>query len=74
MGNADKKIVSSWQAAIDYGIDVSQLDYLLSLTPAQRIERHEQALALVRALQGARVHRDCPSGGSTDRDRSTTTS
>jgi hypothetical protein len=44
-----------WQAAIDYGIDVSQLDYLLSLTPAERIQRHEQARDLVRAMRAAGI-------------------
>lgn len=34
-------------------IDVDLLDYLLTLTPAQRIERHEGALELVRALRKA---------------------
>jgi hypothetical protein len=33
----------AWQAAIDYGIDVSQIEYLLTLTPTERLERHEQA-------------------------------
>ena len=43
----------AWQAAIDYGIDVSQLDYLLTLTPAERLIRHDQALELVRAMRQA---------------------
>lgn len=34
-------------------IDVDLLDYLQTLTPAQRIERHEAALELVRALRKA---------------------
>ena len=46
---------SAWQAAIDFGIDVHQLDYLMSLTPAQRLERHQQALALVRAMRQAGI-------------------
>ena len=46
-----------WQAAIDYGIDVSQLEYLLTLTPTERILRHQQALELVRAMrQAGREH------------------
>ena len=45
----------AWQAAIDYGIDVSQLEYLLTLTPTQRVERHQQALVLVRAMRQAGV-------------------
>lgn len=43
----------AWQAAIDYGIDVSQLEYLLTLTPHERLIRHNQALDLVRALRAA---------------------
>lgn len=47
--------VSAWQAAIDYGIDVSLTEYLLTLTPAERVARHEQALALVRMAREAGV-------------------
>ena len=45
----------AWLAAIDYGIDVSLLEYLMTLTPAERMARHEQALALVWALCQAAV-------------------
>jgi hypothetical protein len=41
------------QAAIDYGIDVNQLDYILSLTPAERLRRHDAALILARAAREA---------------------
>lgn len=37
----------------DEDIDVDLLDYLQTLTAAQRIERHEAALELVRALRKA---------------------
>lgn len=37
----------------DDDIDFDLLDYLQTLTPAQRIERHEAALELVRALRKA---------------------
>lgn len=43
----------AWQAAIDFGIDVSQIEYLLTLTPTQRLERHAQALETVRAVREA---------------------
>ncbi len=43
------------RAAIDYGIDLSITDYLLTLTPEQRLERHDQALELVRALRQAGI-------------------
>lgn len=42
-------------AATAYGIDVSQLEYNLSLTPSDRLRRHESALALVRALREAGI-------------------
>jgi hypothetical protein len=45
----------AWQTAIDYGIDVSQIEYLLTLTPEERIIRHDQALELVRALREAGI-------------------
>ena len=51
-GRQDK---SAWQAAIDYGIDVSQIDDRLALTPAERIRRHSQVLVLVRALRQAGI-------------------
>lgn len=34
-------------------LDISLLEYLQTLSPAQRLERHEAALALVRALRAA---------------------
>ncbi len=43
----------AWRAAIDFGIDLSQTEYLLTLTPTERLERHEQALALVREMREA---------------------
>ena len=43
------------QAALDYGIDLTITDYLLTLTPEQRLERHDQALELVKALRQARI-------------------
>ncbi len=43
----------AWQAAAEYGIDMNQLEYLMGLTPAERIAGHEQALELVLALERA---------------------
>ena len=40
--------------AREYGIDLSLLDYNLTLTHDQRIEQHEAALELVRELVIAR--------------------
>ena len=45
----------AWQAAIDYGIDVSQLEYLQTLSPAQRLARHDGALELLDALRQAGI-------------------
>lgn len=50
--------VSSMKAyaeAVEYGIDVGQLEFLLTLTPAQRLRRHDGALALVRAAREAGI-------------------
>lgn len=43
------------RAALEYGIDLSITDYLLTLTPDERLERHDQALELVRALRQAGI-------------------
>ncbi len=43
------------QHSEDDDIDVDLLDYLQTLTPAQRIELHEAALELVRALRKAGI-------------------
>lgn len=37
----------------DEDIDVALVEHLLTLTPAERIERHEAAIELVRALRRA---------------------
>jgi hypothetical protein len=41
--------------AAGFGIDLSQLNYLLSLTPYERLQRHEQALDLVSAVRKAGI-------------------
>lgn len=41
------------RAAREYGIDLSLTDYLLSLTPLERLLRHDQALELIRAARAA---------------------
>ncbi|MFH1419722.1 MAG: hypothetical protein ABII12_15730 [Planctomycetota bacterium] len=43
----------AWQAAIDFGIDMSQIEVLRTLTPTERLNRHAQALAVVRAMRAA---------------------
>ncbi|MBK8268173.1 MAG: hypothetical protein IPK83_07635 [Planctomycetes bacterium] len=53
--NTDMPKEDAWQAAIDYGIDVSLLEYNLSLTPEERILKHERNLELVRAMRQAAI-------------------
>jgi hypothetical protein len=38
-----------------FGIDASQLEYLLTLSPAERVRRHDAALALVLAARRAGI-------------------
>jgi hypothetical protein len=45
----------AYQAAIDYGVDTNQLEYLLTLTPAERLRRHDAALALVMSARKAGI-------------------
>jgi len=51
--SSDASYEQARQAALDFGIDLSITDYLLTLTPEQRLERHDQALELVTALRQA---------------------
>jgi hypothetical protein len=41
--------------ASEFGIDTTQLEYLLTLTPSERVRRHDAALALVRAARRAGI-------------------
>jgi hypothetical protein len=43
----------AYQDAIEYGIDARQLEYALTLTPVERLRRHDAALALVSAARKA---------------------
>jgi hypothetical protein len=36
----------AWQAAIDYGIDVTLLERNLALSPTDRMRQHDEALRL----------------------------
>ncbi|HVE15138.1 MAG TPA: hypothetical protein VNB29_00315 [Chthoniobacterales bacterium] len=47
--------MTACQRAEAYGIDLSLLDENLRLTPAERMQRNDDALALVCALQEART-------------------
>jgi hypothetical protein len=46
---------SAWRAAAEYGIDLDQLDSSLSLTPLERLIRHDQALELILAMTQAGI-------------------
>jgi hypothetical protein len=39
---------SAWQSFTDDGADMNQLEYLLTLSPIERLRRHDRALTLVR--------------------------
>lgn len=41
--------------AAAYGIDICQLEYLLTLTPAERLRRHDAALEFVLAARKAGI-------------------
>ena len=43
------------QDADAYGIDIYQLEYLLTLTPAERLRRHDAALEFVLAARKAGI-------------------
>lgn len=46
---------SAYQDAVEYGIDIHQLEYLLTLTPAERLSRHDAALEFVKAAREAGI-------------------
>lgn len=55
MGQTAAGQAPAYQAAVKYGIDVCQLEYLLTLTPTERLKRHDAALALVLAAREAGI-------------------
>jgi hypothetical protein len=42
----------AWDAAIEMGIDISQLEYNLSLSPTERLIQHEQMMRTFELLHG----------------------
>jgi hypothetical protein len=46
---------TAYQAAADYGIDMRQLEYLLTLTPLERVLRHDAARDFVLAAREAGI-------------------
>lgn len=47
------KPMSAWEAAAAMGIDMSLIEYSLSLTPEQRMFQHDSALRTVLMLEQA---------------------
>ncbi len=43
------------RAAVDFGIDLRELDYLLGLSPLERLVRHDQVLHLIVAARKAGI-------------------
>ncbi|GMU60684.1 MAG: hypothetical protein AMXMBFR34_24470 [Myxococcaceae bacterium] len=43
----------AWDAALDMGIDMGQLEFNLSLTPTERLLQHEQMMRTFETLHGA---------------------
>jgi hypothetical protein len=56
----------AYQAALEYGIDIDQLEYLLTLTPVERLRRHDAALAFVMAAREAGINHYGFDPGSTE--------
>jgi hypothetical protein len=48
----------AWAAAAAYGVDMNLLEINLRRTPTERIDAHQAALDLMRALQAAGKRRD----------------
>ena len=44
----------AWQAACEYGFDMSLVEDALTKTPEERLEEHQRALNLVLEIQAAR--------------------
>lgn len=46
---------SAIRAAVEYGMDLAQMDASLDLTPLERLILHEQALQLILAMKDAGI-------------------
>jgi hypothetical protein len=55
INRAEDEPVRVYQKAVEYGIDPCQLEYLLTLGPAERLRRHDAALAFVLAARKAGI-------------------
>jgi hypothetical protein len=54
LSGTDKR-KTAYNEAVAYGIDIHQLEYLLTLTPMERLMRHDDALAVVLAVREAGI-------------------
>lgn len=52
---ASEPAADAWQAAVEYGIDIGQLDFLMTLSPAERLRRHEIVRPLIVAARQAGI-------------------
>jgi hypothetical protein len=43
----------AWDAAIEMGLDMGQLEYNLSISPTERLVQHEQMMRTFELLHGA---------------------
>ncbi len=55
MDGSKERATRAWQEAAEFGLDMHQLEYLLALTPAERLMRHDAALEFVRAAREAGI-------------------
>jgi hypothetical protein len=52
---AGDELGNAGRAAVEYGIDLEQLDANLALTPLERLILHDQALQLILAMKNAGI-------------------
>jgi hypothetical protein len=45
----------AWQKAKEYGIDIAQLEFLIALSPAERLRRHDMVRPLILAARQAGI-------------------
>ena len=50
---ARKPAGSAWQRAEEFGVDMTLLEKSLGMTPSERVEAHERALALAEEVRRA---------------------
>jgi hypothetical protein len=53
--NTSSEQNTAYQAAADYGIDMHQLEYILTLTPWERVLQHDAARDFVLAAREAGI-------------------